>query len=99
MTVKEMFEAKYKEYMATINRTTWKNAQFYAEHKGIPVYQQIMLSIEITEADLKKWGVSYSGELEAMHKAKYVASNRHRQEHGHIDRYWMTDKGYKKLFA
>ena len=54
MTVKEMFEAKYKEYMATINRTTWKNAQFYAEHKGIPVYQQIMLSLEITEADLKK---------------------------------------------
>ena len=67
----------------------------FAEEQGIPVYQQIMLSIEITEADLKKWGVSYSGELEAMHKAKYIASNRHRQEHGHLDRYWLTEKGYK----
>ena len=97
MTVKEMFEAKYKEFMLIINRTTWENAKYYAEYKRIPVYQQIMLSIEITEADLKKWGIQYGGELQELHKRKCVASNRHRQEHGHVDRYWLTEKGYKIL--
>lgn len=97
MTVKEMFEAKYKEYMATVNRKTWENAKFYAEHKGVPVHKWVLLSIEITEADLKKWGVGYSGELKDLHLAKCIASNRHRQEHGHIDRYWLTPKGYKIL--
>lgn len=97
MTVKEMFETKYKEHMATINRRAWENAKFYAEHKKIPVHQFILLSIEVTETDLKKWGVRYGGELEELHKAKCIASNRHRQEHGHIDRYWLTEKGYKQL--
>lgn len=97
MTVKEMFEAKYKEYMATINRRAWENAKYYAEHKNMPVHKFVMLSIEVTAADLKKWGIFYGGELEGLHKAKCVASNRHRQEHGHIDRYWLTEKGYKQL--
>jgi hypothetical protein len=97
MTVKEMFEAKYKEHMATINRRAWENAKFYAEHKGMPVYEYIMLSIEITQGDLRRWNASYYGELEELHKAKCIASNRHRQEHGHIDRYWLTEKGYKQL--
>ena len=97
MTVKEMFETKYKEHMATINRRTWENAKFYAEHKKIPVHKFILLSIEVTEADLKKWGVRYGDELEELHKAKCIASNKHRQEHGHVDRYWLTEKGYKQL--
>ena len=97
MTVKEMFEAKYKEYMATINRRAWENAKYYAQHKNMPVYQFILLSIEVTEADLKKWGICYGGELEELHKERCIASNRHRQEHGHIDRYWLTKKGYEKL--
>lgn len=97
MTVKEMFEAKYKEHMATINHRAWENAKFYAEHKGMAVYHYIMLSLEVTETDLKRWGVSYGGELEQLHNAKCIASNRHRQEHGHIDRYWLTKKGYKQL--
>ena len=98
MKVKEMFEAKYKEYMATINRRAWENAKFYAAQKQMPVYEYIMLSIEITQGDLRKWHVSYYGsELEELHKAKCIASNRHRQEHGHIDRYWLTQKGYKQL--
>lgn len=97
MTVKEMFEAKYKEHMATINRRAWENAKFYAEHKGMPVHQFVMLCIEVTGNDLKRWGISYGGELEQLHKAKCIASNRHRQEHGHIDRYWLTQKGYKQL--
>ena len=53
MTVKEMFEAKYREYMEHINRRAWENAKFYAEHKRIPVHQFVLLSIEITGADLK----------------------------------------------
>lgn len=97
MTVKEMFETKYKEHMATISRRAWENAKFYAEHNKMPVYKFILLSIEVTEADMKRFGVGYSGELEKLHKAKCIASNRHRQEHGHIDRYWLTEKGYKQL--
>lgn len=97
MTVKEMFETKYKEYMVTINRRAWENAKFYAEQKRIPVHKFILLTIEVTETDLKKCGIRYGGELERLHKEKCVASNRHRQEHGHIDRYWLTEKGYKQL--
>ena len=98
MTVKEMFEAKYKEHMATINRRAWENAKYYAEHKRMPVHQYVMMSIEVTQLDLKRWGMSYYGtELEQLHKDKCIASNRHRQEHGHVDRYWLTEKGYKQL--
>lgn len=98
MTVKEMFEVKYKEYMANINRRAWENAKFYAEYKKMPVHKFVMLSIEITEADLKNWGVVYcGGELEELHKAKCIASNKHRQERHHVDRYWLTEKGYKQL--
>ena len=98
MTVKEMFEAKYKETMATINRTTWNNAVRGAKWMGMPVHEFVMKSIEVTQFDLKRWGVSYYGtELEELHKEKCIASNRHRQEHGHVDRYWLTDKGYKQL--
>ena len=100
MTVKEMFESKYREYMATINRIAWDGAKIYAERKQMPVHQVIMMGIEVTQFDLKRWGVSYSGtELEELHKAKCIASNRHRQEHGHVDRYWLTEKGYKTIIA
>lgn len=99
MTVKEMFEAKYKEYMQNITRKAWENHKFYAECHKMPVYQHIMLCIEITQNDLKKWGVYYGGELKDLHKEKYIASNMHRQEHGHIDRWWLTKRGYKKLFG
>ena len=93
-----MFEAKYKEYMATINRREWDNAVRCANHYGMPVYEVIMKSIDVTEFDLERWRTHYYGtELEQLHKAKCIASNRHRQERGHIDRYWLTDKGYKQL--
>ena len=98
MTVKEMFEAKYKERMATIDKRTWEYAVRWANDNGKPVHEIVMMSIEVTQLDLKRWGVSYYGtELERLHKAKCIASNRHRQEHGHVDRYWLTDKGYKQL--
>ena len=98
MTVKEMFESKYKECMATIKPREWDNAVRCANHYGIPVYEVIIKSIEVTEFDLARWRVRYfGGELEQLHKAKYIASNRHRQERGHVDRYWLTEKGYKQL--
>ena len=98
MTVKEMFEAKYKERMATIDRREWDGVVRSANHFGMPVYEVVMKSIEVTEFDLARWRVVYYGsELEQLHKAKCIASNRHRQEHGHIDRYWLTEKGYKQL--
>ena len=98
MTVKEMFEAKYKEHMATINRREWDKAKLFAEYSHIPVYQHLMMCMEVTEFDLKRWGMYYHGtELEQLHKAKCIASNRHRQEHGHVDCYWLTKKGYKQL--
>ena len=98
MTVKEMFETKYKEHMATINRRAWDTAVLCATDMGIPVHEYIMMTIEVTQFDLAKWRAFYHGtELEELHKAKCIASNRHRQEHGHIDRYWLTAKGYKQL--
>ena len=100
MTVKEMFETKYKEHMATINRREWDGAVRCANRLGMPVYEVIMKSIEVTEFDLARWRVCYYGtELEQLHKAKCIASNRHRQEHGHVDRYWLTEKGYKTIIA
>lgn len=98
MTVREMFEAKYKECMAIINRREWDRAVRCAALMGMPVYEYMMRSIVVTQFDLAKWGVSYYGtELEQLHKAKCIGSNRHRQEHGHVDRYWLTQKGYKQL--
>ena len=98
MTVKEMFQAKYRECMANITPRVWGNAKYFAEKKQMPLHMAVMMSIEVTEYDLKRWGVSYYGtELEQLHKAKCISSNRHRQEHGHVDRYWLTPKGYKQL--
>ena len=98
MTVKEMFETKYKERMASIKPREWDGCVRYANHHGMPVYEVIMKSVEVTEFDLARWRVFYFGsELEQLHKAKCIASNRHRQEHGHVDRYWLTEKGYKQL--
>ena len=98
MTVKEMFEAKYRERMATISRREWDNAVRSANHFGMPVHEVIMKSIEVTEHDLARWREFYYGsELEQLHKSKCIASNRHRQERGHVDRYWLTEKGYKQL--
>ena len=102
MTVKEMFEKKYKEYMANISKTAWENHKFYAEAKNIPVFEHIMLCLEITDKELRENGIYYECtdcDLVQLHKSKCLASNRHRQEHGHIDRYWLTKKGYKQLFA
>lgn len=100
MTVKEMFENKYREKMANITEREWKIAKACAEAEKIPVAELIIRGFEITEKDFYNNGIYYyGGELEKLHKQKLIASNRHRQEHGHVTVYWLTAKGYKQLFA
>ncbi len=100
MTVKEIFEKKYREKMATITEREWKYANEDAEFYGMPVAEYIMRNLEITgnECNPRKNADAY-WELIALNKSKLIASNMHRQEHGHIDRFWLTKKGYKQLFA
>jgi hypothetical protein len=99
MTVKEMFENKYRERMATITEREWKRANQNAEHYQMHVAEYIVRCIEVSEKEFNANGIYYQGgELEELHKQKLIASNRHRQEHGHVTVYWLTPKGYKKLF-
>ena len=58
--------------------------------------------VEITEKDFYNNGIYYNGgELETLNKQKLIASNRNKAgfERNHITVYWLTEKGYKKLFA
>ena len=102
MVVKEMLESKYREKMANITEREWKRVKADAECYGISVAECIIRELEITETDIKQNGGWY-GELHTnlldLHKQKLIASNKHRQERGHVDRYWLTPNGYKKLFA
>jgi predicted Zn-dependent protease len=102
MTVKEMFENKYREKMATITEREWNRAKENAEYKKMHVAEYIMRCLEITEKDFYNNGIYYNGgELEALNKQKLIASNRNKAgfERNHITVYWLTEKGYKKLFA
>lgn len=100
MTVKELFENKYRERMANITEREWKRAKEDAEYKKMPVAQFIMMCLEITENDCnpRKNADAY-WELIEMNKNKLIASNRHRQYHGKVDAFWLTAKGYKAMFA
>ena len=100
MTVKEMFENKYREKMATITGREWNRAKENAECKKMHVSEYIIRCLEITENDCNpRKNADVYWELIEMNKSKLVASNRHRQYHGKIDAFWLTEKGYKKLFA
>lgn len=102
MTVKEMFENKYRERMATITEREWERAKESAALKKMPIAEFIMRCLEITEKDFYNNGIYYhGGELEALNKQKLIASNRNKAgfERNHITVYWLTAKGYKHLFA
>ena len=100
MTVKEMFEKKYRERMATMTEREWKQAREKADYKKIHIAKYIMLCIEITEFDCSPTkNADVYWELIEMNKNKLVASNRHKQYSGKIDAFWLTKKGYKQLFA
>lgn len=100
MTVKEMLDIKYREWLKNIRRREWENVNIYAEAKKMHVAEYMYMCLEITEQDIKNNG-GYNGELysdlKQMHEKKLLASNQHRQEHGHVDKWWLTKKGMKSL--
>lgn len=100
MTVKEFLNEKYLNKMKNISEREWKCVQEAAACKKVHPAEILYRSFEITQNDIKANG-GYNGELwndiKDMHSKKLLASNKHRQEHGHIDRYWLTAKGYKSL--
>ena len=100
MKVAEMFELKYRELVKNMNGVTYRNFKARSEYENKHIAELMYMALEITQHDIKANG-GYGGELytelQAMHKSKLVASNKHRQEHGHIDRYWLTKKGFKAL--
>ena len=101
MTVKEMLESKYREYMKNITARQWEKIKAEAEGKKLHPAEWIIrgyLNITVNEANPRKNPEVYR-ELIQMNKDKLVASNRHRQYHGKVDTFWLTKKGYKKLFT
>lgn len=102
MTVREAFENKYREWLKRIRKNEWLTVQEMAEHQKLHPADYMILCLEITEKDIKANGgykSQFYAELKQMHEAKLIASNCHRQEHGHIDRYWLTKKGLKKWWG
>ena len=102
MTVKEMFENKYREKMATITECEWNRAKENAECRKMHIAEYIMRCLEITEKDFYNNGIYYNGgELETLNKQKLIASNRNKSgfKQNHITVYRKKKKGYKKLFA
>lgn len=100
MTVKEMFENKYREKMANITEREWKHAKEDAEYRKMPVAEFIMRCLEITENDCNpRKNADVYWELIEMNKNKLIASNRHKSDYKTLTRFWLTPKGYKTLFA
>ena len=100
MTVKEIFEKKYRERMATITEREWKYAKEDAECRAMPVAEFIMRCLEITENDCNpRKNAEVYWELIEMNKSKLIASNRHKSDCRTLTRFWLTKKGYKQLFA
>lgn len=98
MTVKEMFENKYREKMKNIREREWENIKEYAELNRMHPAQVVIMGLEITENDCNpRKNPEVYFELIEMNKNKLVASNRHRQYHGKVDAFWLTKKGYKQL--
>jgi hypothetical protein len=100
MTVKQFLENKYREKMLNITEREWKRVKEGSEYLKMHPTEIIYMSFEITEYDIKNNGGWYGelhNDLLKMHEQKLVASNKHKQESGHIDRYWLTKKGLKSL--
>lgn len=95
-----MFKNKYREKMANITEREWKRVKEDAQFKKMHPSEFIMMCLEITESDCNpRVNADVYWELIEMNNNKLIASNRHKQENGHTDRFWLTKKGYKKLFA
>lgn len=100
MTVKEMIENKYREIMKNMTARDWERIKEKAEYQKMHPAEIIIrecISITEHEANPRKNADVYH-ELIQMNKDKLIASNRHRQYHGKVTAFWLTAKGYKKLF-
>ena len=100
MTVVEMLYKKYCERVKTISGSAWKNVERTAKELHQHPAQVMYMDLNISENDIRANG-GYGGELFAdidrMHKAKLLASNKHRQYYGHVTQYWLTKKGFKAI--
>ena len=97
MTVFEMFTVKYREWLKRMTKREWERIKESAEAKKMSIPDYMMFCIEITENDCNpRKNMDTYWELIKLNGEKLIASNRHRQEHGHIDRYWLTKKGLKE---
>lgn len=98
MTVFEMLDIKYREWLKNMNEREWEKLKEEAEYYNKHIAEVMYMHLEITEYDIKKNG-GYNGELwkeiKEMHANKLLASNQHRQYHGKVDCYWLTKKGFK----
>jgi DNA-binding PadR family transcriptional regulator len=62
----------------------------------IPDYMIMCLEITANECNPRNNADIY-WELIKLNNDKFIASNRHRQEHGHVDKFWLTKKGLKEF--
>jgi hypothetical protein len=98
MTAFEMFKKKYEDELKNMNVAKWNNIKYYAEAKkmSIPDYMMMCLAISEHEVNPRKNADVYY-ELIQMNKDKLIASNRHRNESGHVTAFWLTKKGLKEF--
>lgn len=97
MTAIELLYQKYCEKLKRINATAWANVERTAkemkQHPAQVMYMDLIISVN----DIREHG-GFTGELYAdidrMHRAKLLASNKHRQYHGQVTQYWLTKKGF-----
>ena len=96
MTVAEMLDTKYRDFMKNVPYESWKWITSQTKHPAEIIYR----GLEITVNDIRKNG-GFNGELwqeiKAMHESKLLASNQHRQAHGQITKYWLTEKGWRHI--
>lgn len=99
MTVKEIFETKYRETMAKLTARQWEQIKETAQAKKLHPAELVIRSLVITEYEANpRRNAEVYWELIQMNRDKLVASNRHRQYSGKVDTFWLTHKGYQKLF-
>ena len=100
MTVKEMLDQKYRTMVKTMSEVQYRLTKERVEKEGKHMAQVMYKAVEITANDIRDNG-GWTGELwkeiDAMHKAGLLASNKHRQYHGQVTKYWLTEKGWKAI--
>jgi hypothetical protein len=96
MTVFEILDIKYRAEMKEMKMDNWKRIISLKQHPAKTIY----MGLEITETDIRKnggWNSEFFREIDRMHKDKLLASNKHRQAHGQVTKYWLTAKGWSYI--